>query len=346
LCSYPEIREQYLMKKHGTFFYIMVFVTAQISLFLLIGLWISWYISNYILTEKGGIKILSFNVNIIALVGGLVLLVVISIAMSLIFMYLNRQMNLTRMYDNFIANITHELKSPLSSIQLFLETMNSRKVKEEKQKEFVNAMLQDIKRLNSLINSILYMSGFESTSAAKRYPHNYRIYQADKFLKEIILNVSEQLRIRENVKISGKASCNCVMDKQWMSIVFHNLLDNAKKYSKEELEIHIKLQCSEKYLLIHVKDNGVGIPALYIKKVFNKFERVENPNSPSVKGTGLGLYWVREIVRNHGGDISVFSEGDNKGSIFTIKLPIYLKAKQNHLKKLLRLSNYSNHKSG
>ncbi|MCD6115706.1 HAMP domain-containing histidine kinase [bacterium] len=334
------------MKKQSTFYYVFIFVMAQIALFLLIGLWISWYVTNYILMEKGGIRLFGFNVNIVALVGGLALLIVISIAMTLIFMYLNRQMNLTKMYDNFIANITHELKSPLSSIQLFLETIKSREVGEKKQKEFILSMLNDVNRLNSLINSILYMSGFESSKTAKRYPHNYRVYRADEFLKKIIRDESEQLRMQSSVEITGDTSCRCVMDKQWMSIVFHNLLDNAKKYCTGDVKINVKFACTEKFFIVDVIDNGIGVPASYKKKIFNKFQRIENPNSPNVKGTGLGLYWVKEIIKYHGGDIFVFSEGENSGTTFTIKIPVYMATKQRHIKNLLKLSSYKMKKTG
>ena len=250
------------------------------------------------------------------------------------------------MYDNFIANITHELKSPLSSIQLFLETIKSREVGEKKQKEFILSMLNDVNRLNSLINSILYMSGFESSKTAKRYPHNYRVYRADEFLKKIIRDESEQLRMQSSVEITGDTSCRCVMDKQWMSIVFHNLLDNAKKYCTGDVKINVKFACTEKFFIVDVIDNGIGVPASYKKKIFNKFQRIENPNSPNVKGTGLGLYWVKEIIKYHGGDIFVFSEGENSGTTFTIKIPVYMATKQRHIKNLLKLSSYKMKKTG
>jgi len=327
------------MKKHSNVFYVLIFVMAQIAWFFLLGLWIYWYVTNYILLEKGGIKIYGFNVNLVALISGLALLVVISVAMSLIFMYLNRQMNLTRMYDNFIANITHELKSPLSSIQLFLETMKSRNVGKEKQKEFISSMLDDVNRLNSLINSILYISGFESSKTTRRYPHNYQVYEADDFLKEVIADVASQLKIRDNVEIRGSAPCKCVLDKQWIGIVFHNIMDNAKKYSTGVLKIEILFKCTDKFVVIDIKDNGIGIPRFYRKRIFNKFERVDNPDSPSVKGTGLGLYWVKEIIDYHGGDISVSSEGQNMGATFTIRIPIYMATKRRYIKNLLKLSN-------
>ncbi len=104
-------------------------------------------------------------------------------------------MNITKLYDNFIANVTHELKSPLSSIQLYLETMKSRNVPDQKQKEFITLMLKDTNRLNNLINSILYLSGLEKKKTAKKYPHDYRIYIADNFIREIIHNAIEQHKI-------------------------------------------------------------------------------------------------------------------------------------------------------
>ncbi len=137
-----------MKKENSSATYNILFTLAQIAWFSLLALWIYWYISNYILLTEAGDRIpsqiISGSTNILALVSGLILLVLISVAMSMIFIYLTRQMNITRMYDTFIANITHELKSPLSSIQLHLETLASRNVPFTRQKEFVDLILKAV----------------------------------------------------------------------------------------------------------------------------------------------------------------------------------------------------------
>ncbi len=329
------------------FYYILIFVIAQIAWFSLLGLWIYWYVSNYIIFKNVGEnvppQILSDSNNVFALVSGIVLLVFISIGMSLIFVYLNRQMNLTRLYDNFIAAVTHELKSPLSSIQLYLETMNARDVPPEKKKEFISMMLKDTGRLHSLINSILHLSGLDQKKTVRKYPHHYQVYDADYILPELINAAREQFNLPENsVSLSGTANKKCVIDRRWFEIVFHNLFDNAIKYSRNPVQIEIGISSSEKFVVIAFRDNGIGIQGKDHKKIFNKFQRIDNNESPSVKGSGLGLYWVRQIIKYHGGTISVSSEGKNRGTTFSIFMPVYQATRKRYIKNLLKIS----HKNG
>jgi len=327
------------MKKFNTLFYhILIFVLAQLAWFSLLGLWIYWYISNYIILRKVGDKlspqVISESTNIFALVGGLVLLIVVSIGMSLIFIHLTRQMNLTKLYDNFIANVTHELKSPLSSIQLYLETLQSREVPRT---NLINLMLNDVKRLNNLINSILYLSALEHKNFAKKMINDYHMYTADTVIRELINEAAAQFKLPENsVTIEGNAPCRCVIDRTWLKIVFDNLFDNAIKYSLDSPQIHVHLSCNKKNVVIEFSDQGVGIPIRDQQKIFNKFQRVNYPASPNVKGTGLGLYWVKEIIKYHNGKVSVFSKGWNKGTTFRIELPIYNNSKKRYIRNFLK----------
>jgi signal transduction histidine kinase len=312
---------------------------AQIAWLSLLGLWIYWYIINYVHVNKLGVEGVSPASNVFALVSGLILLVFISAAMSFIFIWLSKQISLNKMYDNFIANITHELKSPLSSIQLYLETMNSRQVPENRRKDFVTTMLKDVQRLNNLINSILYMSGFERKKTARKYPHDYHIYVAEEVVKELVYKAAERYNIpQQAITIKGKAPCNCVIDKNWLEIAINNLVDNANKYSKDPLMLDIIMRCTRKNFIFYIRDNGIGIDFKDQKKIFNKFQRIYNSSNPNVKGTGLGLYWVKEIVKYHGGRIRVSSKGLGKGTVFRIDLPIYQAAKKRYISNLLEWS--------
>jgi signal transduction histidine kinase len=304
---------------------------------MLLGLWIYWYVTNYIIFKHAGDKlspqIVYDGTNIFALVGGIILLVAISFAMSLIFRHLNVQLKLTDLYDNFISNITHELKSPLSSIQLYLETMDTRDVPREKQKEFIALMMKDVSRLKTLINSILEMPALER----KKIAHNYELYLADSVFRKLFDEAAEQFAIAEgSLVVDGEAMCKCVIDRSAMKIVINNLIDNAVKYSPEHVKIAGSMKCDEKKLTIDIKDNGIGMHPGELKKIFNKFHRIYNANIPNVKGTGLGLYWVREIIKSHGGQISAFSAGEGKGTTFRIELPVYQKSGRHSLNKLLK----------
>ena len=140
-------------------------------------------------------------------------------------------------------------------------------------------------------------------------------------------------------------SCLCVVDSNWFEIVFNNLFDNAIKYSNNEPKINIELSNNLKKIQMKFSDNGIGLSYKDQKKIFNKFQRIENVESPSVKGTGLGLYWVDEIVKYHGGKIQVYSAGKQKGTTFTIILPIYQSSKKRYIKTLLKISRKNKEKS-
>lgn len=329
-----------MRKKNSLLYYVTVFTLAQLAWFSLLALWISWYVSNYIMIteigEKVSTQILSETTNVFALVSGLVLLVVISIAMSLIFIYLTKQMNLTKLYDNFIANVTHELKSPLSSIQLYLETMKSREVPPDKEKEFLTLMLKDTRRLNHLINSILEISGLER----KKLAHNYTVIKALRLSEQLISEATDAYRLPEEaVSVNGKADCQCVIDEESFKIVINNLFDNAIKYSSGNVKIDIQISQNSKYFVLKFRDHGIGIPIKKQEKIFYKFLRIYDQDSPSVKGTGLGLYRVREIIKSHGGKVSVYSAGRDQGTTFTIELPIYRTTKKRYINYLLRVTN-------
>ncbi len=328
-----------MKKQNSIIYHVIVFVVAQLAWFSLLSLWIYWYVSNYILlTELGdniSAQINLENTHIGTLIGGIILLVAISVGMSLIFIYLTRQINLTRLYDNFIANVTHELKSPLSSIQLYLETMKKRKVPADKQNEFISTMLKDTKRLNNLITSILDVSGLEQ----KKLAYHFEVYNADDIFKILIEESTEAFRISDSsITIEGKSRVEIVLDERAFKIVMNNLFDNAIKYSREPVQIDIRISKNDRYFVFEFGDKGIGVSANDQKLIFNKFQRIYKSDSPNVKGTGLGLYWVREIIKSHGGKISMSSAGQDRGSTFRIELPIYQTAKKRLTNRLLRLT--------
>ena len=221
-----------MKKTHTLFYHIMIFILAQLAWFSLLGLWIYWYVSNYLILTQVGDKVspqlIPETTNVVALVSGLVLLVMVSVGMSLIFVYLNQQVNLTRLYDNFISNVTHELKSPLSAIQLYLETLKSREMPPEQRAEFIDQMLKDVQRLNNLITSILYMSGLDRKKTSRKYLHNFNIYRADELIPKIVSETADRLQLaKDAVEISGQVDCPVVADANWLQIVIQNLFDNG-----------------------------------------------------------------------------------------------------------------------
>jgi two-component system phosphate regulon sensor histidine kinase PhoR len=244
-------------------------------------------------------------------------------------------MHLTRMYDNFIANVTHELKSPLSSIQLYLETLYTRELPQNKKQEFLNLMINDAHRLDNLINSILDISGREQ----KKIPQKYTVYDCARIIPELLYQAKYEFKLPDSaVRISCETDCQCVLDKKSLQIAINNLFDNAIKYSPKPPKITIKVNQGPKYFYISFSDEGIGILPKEQSKIFNKFERIYDRHSPNVTGTGLGLYWVQQIIKAHGGNISVYSKGKNKGTTFKIALPIYRATKKRYINYLLKVT--------
>jgi len=327
------------MRKHQSLQYILIFIAAQIAWLSLLGLWIFRYVTSYVhvadVRSESYRQWIGGKADVLALVGGLVLLVAVSVGMSLLYARLNSQLKITQLYDTFIANVTHELKSPLASIQLALETLRERRIPRPKQQEFVRLMLQDTNRLNNLINAILEIAGLEQ----KKIAHRFEVHGADAVIRTLAREAAEQYQLPKRAfEIRGSAPCRCAADRNALKMVFNNIFDNAVKYSAGSPEIRVHYRCTSENLTIDFKDRGIGIPSKELKNIFKKFHRVHDRDAPSVKGSGLGLYWVREIIRHHGGRTSVFSEGKNRGSTFRVELPVYRPFKNRRINRLLKIS--------
>ena len=318
------------MKKRITLVHpLLIFIVAHLVWLSLLGLWIYWYVNNYLILQQVKSTLLPEKIpevtNIVALILGLVMLVLLLIGMYFVFIFLAKQINITRMYDTFVANVSHELKSPLASIQMYLETLRMRNVPIEKQKMFVNLMIKDSQRLKSLINSILDISVIEQ----KKKVYDFKVYSVNKIVKDLIKKSCDQFKLPPNsIFISGGNSCYIKVDKDAMEIIFNNLIDNAIKYTVESFKMDIHIKCNSTRVSLDFIDKGIGIDYKNQRNIFHKFFRISDENIPNIKGTGLGLYIVKEIVKAHKGKISVFSKGVNLGSTFRIDLPVHKKTEQ------------------
>ncbi len=326
-----------MKKKKSLTRYVVIFVLAQVAWFSLLGLWIYRFIYSHMILrqveESLSSWIMSEGANLFTLVFGCVLFLGISIGMSLIFRNFTVQYKMTSLYDNFIANITHELKTPLASIQLSLETMKNRDLPKQQQRKFIDLMLKDTGRLQRLVHNILELAGLEQKKAV----YDCGVFKAGPVIRELLQQAREQFKLPEKwVTVSGQADCECVIDKNSFRIIIDNLMDNAVKYSPERVRIQVSLQCAGKKFVMDFSDEGIGIPPKYSNKVFSKFHRVYRSDAPNVKGTGLGLHWVKEIVHYHGGKVKALNS--ENGAVFRIELPIYSLTKKRHLKRIMKMS--------
>ncbi|MBL0258896.1 MAG: HAMP domain-containing histidine kinase [Bacteroidetes bacterium] len=228
---------------------------------------------------------------------------------------IRKEMALARQQKNFLLSITHEFKSPLASIKLYLQTILRHDLEKEKEKSFINSAINDTERLNNLVENALlanlidhkgYSFGFEelNLSALMRL-------QIQK-LQSVPEPPKFETHIEEGLHISG--------DKNALTLMFSNLIENSLKYSPKDAPLGIDLKLEDKKVTLCISDHGPGIPSEEKDKIFKKFYRLGNEETRKTKGTGLGLFIVKYIVKGHKGNILV---KDNKpsGTIFCIQFP-------------------------
>ena len=256
------------------------------------------------------------------LVLGIVFFIVLIFGLVLNTTFLIREIRRNEQHDAFINAVTHELKTPIASIRLYLETLKTRDVDEDQRREFFNIMLADTDRLLHTVEQVL---------RAGRTGHKRpRLANSVIDVGEMVRECLELTRVRyglnegaliysespeaRSVKVSG--------DVDELRAAFSNLLDNAVKYSDEEVRVSVSVSALDnKRVAVRVSDNGIGIQSGQLKRIFKRFYRVPSRFMARVKGTGLGLFIVHSVVRKHGGRVFAESEGLGHGSTFTVHLP-------------------------
>jgi len=235
--------------------------------------------------------------------------------------FLVREMRITEQQDSFLNSVTHELKTPIASIRLYLETLQSRDVGDAQRKEFYRIMLQDADRLQHTVEQVL-----RAGVARQRRKLEHR---GPVDLGWLVLECVDTERTRHHLNddaiavMTGDLRTPLVVDGNVddLRTAVTNLLDNAIKYSGGSPQITVQAAgATPDTAWVRVKDAGVGIPKAQLGRIFNRFYRFQ-PRDSKVKGTGLGLYIVRSIAKRHGGRVFAESSGENKGATFTLELP-------------------------
>ena len=235
--------------------------------------------------------------------------------------FLVREIHKNEQQDSFLNAVTHELKTPIASLRLYLETLQSRQLTETQQQDFYRIMLEDTDRLLGTVEQILKAGEARHASGKKNWE------KID--FSEIVSETVDLTRLRhhlppEVLRFAGPADEKVYLrgNPQELRTAVFNLVENAVKYSGDNKQIEVDLLTPDiDTVLLRVRDKGVGIPHPELKRIFRRFYRVANSASGRVKGTGLGLFIVRSIARRHGGDAFAESEGTGRGSTFTLRLP-------------------------
>ncbi|MFP4548424.1 MAG: sensor histidine kinase [Fidelibacterota bacterium] len=323
-----------MRKKHSLAYYIVIFIIVQVIWLSIAGLWISRFIINNVIFKKIGERYsaqIPDGGAVAMLIIGLSLLVLALAGMSMLFRFLNIQFNLARMYDIFIANITHELKTPITSMQISTDTLKSRKLDEETRQKFLNNIAQNTQKLKDLIDNVLVLTRLEQ----KLQIYNCKLLNASAFLTGVIDKTQKDFAVATRIENQLNGEEQIVFDETAFRHILKNLLENSVKYTLDGPLVNIKLESTKKWVVITYCDNGTGISGPMRRKVFRKFYRGENRNIPNVKGTGLGLFLVREILKYHGGKIKIMKQKKESGTCFRILLPRFGFKKTRYLNKLL-----------
>ncbi len=225
------------------------------------------------------------------------------------------ELELAAQQRNFLLSITHELKSPLSTVKLSLQTMTRHKLEQEKADKLINNSLVDLDRLESLVDNILF--------AAKIEREEPGLSHEEIDISEIVRAVTDRFAqnkkaIKIEAQIPGEIYLNA--DTLGFTSVVINLIENAIKYSAENTKITVALNEDADKVYLQIADGGTGISEADKKKVFNKFYRVGNEDTRNTKGTGLGLYIVKRVVEIYNGTITI-ENNKPQGSIFKLQFP-------------------------
>jgi signal transduction histidine kinase len=257
--------------------------------------------------------------------GSLIFVFVALIAVCFIFLLSMRNLmeerRLSQLKTDFINNMTHELKTPLSTISVATRTLENDQILDNraKTKETVSVIGRQNRQLTKQINHLLEISMWER----KQFSLDRRMLELEPMFSGLVEAFrweckEKSCKLEERFSFKTKSA---YLDEVQLTVALHNLLINAVKYNTQDPEVLLEVSCDDR-LRISVTDNGIGIGKEDQKHIFDKFYRVSTGNVHKVKGLGLGLFYVKQIVLAHGGSVDVSSR-PGKGSTFTINLPIH-----------------------
>ncbi|MBW1642574.1 MAG: HAMP domain-containing histidine kinase [Deltaproteobacteria bacterium] len=306
---------------HPIFIFILSIVALATSLFL----YIYWYVevstglksvvnkfnldSSQVLEPQTWIVIMVLSI----LVG------IILLGIFIIFVYNQKTLQLYRLQYNFINNFTHELKTPVTSLKLFLQTFSKHELSRDDQLKYIQYMIADVSTLSDHISRILNLARIESKSYKKEFIVSDLVEAFEQFYKN-------NDHLFKGCKITIHHPPEPLLysiNPPLLEMLLMNLLTNAIKYNESKAPmIDIAFERQNRKLLISFKDNGIGLEKGKIKKIFKKFYQVGRTDVMSAKGSGLGLHVVQNIARIHKGKVVAESKGKGEGSVFTLILPV------------------------
>lgn len=304
---------------------IFVFIFSLLALGSSLTLYIHWYLEasqkldqfvaqhgvdpRTLLTSKTWLIILILSILVAIILGGL----------GLIFSYYQKAIKLYWHQKNFIDGFTHELKTPIASLKLYIDTFLKHELPREEQKKYLGYMQEDTKRLSQNVERVLNLARIESNKT--------QIDFETRCLEDFILDyISKAKKTYNNVQfqtVHFEQKHSIKINRHFFEMLLSNIVENAIKYNKNEtIKIEFKIHRTQKELYLSIKDNGIGIPKNELKKIFNKFYQVGRSDIMTAKGNGLGLNLVQHIAKLHSAKIHAHSTGRDQGSTFSIIFPL------------------------
>ena len=276
---------------------------------LVVALIVAWVLMTVKETPNSG-------VYWVLLAAGTTFLVLVLVGVVLYLLISIEQIRLNRRQSNFIDSVTHELKSPIASLKLYLQTLSRRNVDEQRQADFYRFMLDDVERLDSLINHLLDAARLDQQPVEP---------ESDVELADVLRSCAGTVCLRyhlapEIVRFDVEPALVRARPID-LEMIFRNLIDNAIKYADQDPRVEIESHVKRNVVVTRIIDNGRGIPQPLRRKIFKRFIRLGNELERSRTGTGLGLFIVRNLVKRLGGQITVRDRAGQPGTIFEVQLP-------------------------
>lgn len=289
-------------------------VLAIVMIVLLVVLAVGWVISTVIGALHGDSS--GYYWAMLSVGSTFILLLIVGVVLYLILSI--KAINLTRRQSNFIDSVTHELKSPIASMKLYLQTLSRHQVNPELQMDFHRFMLEDVERLDHLINQMLDAGRLD----ADHLRGDVEDIDLATLLSDCAASVQSSYRLPPDVVHCDLQPCVVSANRVDLDVVFRNLIDNAVKYAGTPPQVRVELRAESKgEAVVRIADNGRGIPLHLRRKIFGRFVRLGMELERDTPGTGLGLYIARTLVRRHRGRIRAHDADEGPGTVFEVRLP-------------------------